>query len=200
MAVSKCDGRILIRHTWPFITSFFYIFLRDFYNTVFALDFGLLDDEEISYQLLQACEFERNNPGKIQDFFNQAKIPLEIQNKFLQHPKLSMNKIQNWIEYYAHPELIEVVGLHHEKQNGEGFPSGLYYSAISDFETWMMFCDNIVSFDEHIFVKNDGKLLVRESLERAEKNDDSSLVPIKKIVKKWIWQMQELNRQDNEVA
>jgi hypothetical protein len=160
-------------------------FIKDLYNTVFIMDYGLLDADEFTYTLSIACENERNNPGSGMTYLENSKRSDNEKNIFKMHPKLSAEYIETQKEKFFNPEVVDIINYHHEKADGSGFPNGFSYSAMSDMETFLMFSDYMVPFGEHVFQKGDGLNVIKSAFEALSSNEEMNSVPVKKIMRKW---------------
>lgn len=161
------------------------LFVRDLYNIVFALDFGLVFTGDFTYSLALACESERKNPGTGIDFLkNMNRSENEIQT-FTEHPLISASYIENLSGLFAYPEVSNIIQFHHEKADGSGFPGEISYSGLADIETFLMFCDYIIPFSEHIYQKGDGYKLTKVNFEDLKNSEYISSLPINKILSYW---------------
>ncbi len=160
-------------------------FIKDLYNLIFVLDYGLLEGDKFTYSLVVACEAERNIPGTGISKLQTMNRPTEEIDLFTQHPSQSAKYIETLKDNFAYPEIIDVVQYHHEKGDGSGFPSGVSYSGIGDFETFQMFCDYLVPFQEHVYKKGDGANIIKAEFLKVKNNEDMSSLPINKILIKW---------------
>lgn len=161
------------------------LFVQDLYNVVFALDYGLVTTGEFTYSLAQACEAERNNPGSGIEYLNKMGRPAGEITAFTQHPVSSAMYVEDQKEIFTYPEVSSVICYHHEKVDGSGFPSGVSYSGIGDLETFQMFCDYVVPFQEHIYQRGDGYVLIKGNFEALKNNENIGSLPINKIINIW---------------
>lgn len=162
-----------------------YSFLEDFYNISLFLDYGLIESSEFNYMISMACETERKKPGSGTSYLelhqrSDAEIYL-----FKDHPNRSARFLKEYKDYLNHAELIEFVKFHHEKKDGSGFPKGLYYSGLSQTEMLLAFCDNLVPFEEHIFMREDGYKFVSMYFENLTTLTKSRMIPIVGIIEAW---------------
>lgn len=176
-------------------------FIKDLYNSVFVMDYGLLEADEFTYTLAFACETERNNPGQGLNYLIENKRSKEEQELFLNHPIISSNFAAKNLEIFFNPEIVDVIKYHHEKVDGSGFPEGFSYSAMSDFETFLMFSDYIIPFGEHIFQKGDGRFVIKKAFSFLSGGEQMYSIPLKKILSRfesmmdWSINKVELNEQ-----
>ena len=160
-------------------------FIKDLYNTVFIMDYGLLDADEFTYTLSIACETERNNPGQGSTYLENSKRSDKEKNTFKMHPQISADYVETQKGKFFNPEVVDIIKYHHEKADGTGFPNGFSYSVMSDMETFLMFCDFMVPFGEHIFQKGDGINVIKNAFTVLGENEQMNSVPVKKIMAKW---------------
>lgn len=160
-------------------------FIKDLYNSVFVMDYGLLEADEFTYTLAFACETERNNPGQGLNYLRENNRSKEEQELFLNHPIISSEFAAKNIDIFFNPEIVDVIKYHHEKVDGSGFPEGFSYSAMSDFETFLMFSDYIVPFGEHIFQKGDGRFVIKKAFSFLSGGEQMYSIPLKKILVKF---------------
>lgn len=130
-------------------------FIKDFYNTSFIMDYGLVEYGQFNFALAIACEAERKSPGsgikKLQKM-KRSKGECEI---FLNHPNISYEYGKDNVERFSHSEILNFLKFHHENKDGTGFPKGLTYSSMSKAETLLSFHDNMISFEESHYFKGD---------------------------------------------
>lgn len=162
-----------------------YKFIKDFYNTCFIMDYGLVEYEQFSYTISLACENERKDPGSGIFVLDNMNRPTSEKRAFLRHPVISHEFAQSQLEHFSNPELIDLILFHHEKTDGSGFPNGYSYSAMSDFETLMMFCDYMIPFSEHEFKKGDGHLVLFDFFGSLKEMKNQNYIPVKKIMTAW---------------
>ncbi|MBD63802.1 MAG: hypothetical protein CME62_01230 [Halobacteriovoraceae bacterium] len=162
-----------------------YNFIKDLYNTAFILDYGLVDFGNFNFVMSLACEAERNKPGSGLDVlkkYNRSEGEIAIFNN---HPLISYERAQEQSEHFTYPEITKFIKFHHEKTDGSGFPKGYSYSALSDAEILLVFCDYLIPFQEHVFKAADGKLIVKDYFEDLKNLDDRYLLPISKMLNSW---------------
>ncbi len=160
-----------------------FVFIKEFYNTAFTIDIGLLLKGQTSYHLIKACEVERNNPGEGLEYLKRNS--LSDQKIFNEHPLKGYERLMEYSELFIYPEIIENIKYHHEKFDGSGFPEGYYYSVLSETETMLTFCDYIVPFEEFIFHEKDGIEILSQYFDKIDQTDKNSILPIKKLMKNW---------------
>ncbi len=162
-----------------------YWFIKDLYNTAFIMDYGLVDFGNFNFVMSLACEAERNKPGTgIETMKKYRRSEGEVQ-VFKNHPIISYERAKEQEEHFTYPEVINFIKFHHEKTDGSGFPEGHSYSAMSDAETLLIFCDYLVPFKEHVFKHGDGKLIVKDYFDNLKNIEDGYLLPILKMIHNW---------------
>lgn len=162
-----------------------YYFIKDFFNVSFMMDYGLVDFGNFNFAMSMACEAERSVPGagvEILKKYNRSEGEIQV---FLQHPQIGFERAKEQSELFQYPELSKLILFHHEKTDGSGFPKGYSYSALSDAETLLIFCDYLVPFKEHVFKPGDGKLIVKDYFENIQKIENRYLLPINKLINQW---------------
>ena len=177
-----------------------YSFIKDFYNTAFIMDYGLVDFGNFNYVLSLACEAERNSPGsglQVMKKYNRSKGEIAV---FQNHPLISFERAMEQKEMFTHRELTHFIKFHHEKTDGSGFPNGYGYSCMSDAETMLIFCDHFIPFKEHTFNLGDGKLIVKDYFEDLKQMEGAHLLPIRKLIQNWQKAMDWMIREEKEVA
>jgi hypothetical protein len=160
-------------------------FIKDLYNTVFIMDYGLLDADEFTYTLSLACEAERNNPGEGSTYLKNSNRSEKEKNIFQMHSVMSAEFVETQKDKFFNPEVVDIIKYHHEKSDGSGFPLGFSYSAMSDMETFLMFSDYMVPFGEHIFQKGDGMNVIKKPFVLLRDNEKLTSIPVNKIMTKW---------------
>jgi hypothetical protein len=145
----------------------------------------LISSGEFTYSLAQACEVERNNPGFGLEYLLKQKRPEQEINCFKYHSILAAEFIEEIKTIFTNTEMIDIIAYHHEKSDGSGFPKGISYSGLCDFETFQMFCDYLIPFEEHVYEHGDGEKLIKENFLKLTKNENVSSLPINKIMSKW---------------
>ncbi|MCO4753764.1 MAG: hypothetical protein KC478_04745 [Bacteriovoracaceae bacterium] len=160
-------------------------FIRDLYNASFLMDYGLVSGGDFNYLMSQACEKERNLPGSGLKFLEERTDALKESNAFFNHPIVSAQMAQKFKDSFTNPEVIEHIRFHHEKIDGSGFPGGLSYASLSDSETLLMFGDNMTPFEEHIFKRGDGAVIVKEAFSKLEELCKNSTLPIQSSLGLW---------------
>lgn len=162
-----------------------YHFVKDLYNTAFIMDYGLVDFGNFNYVMSLACEAERNKPGSGLNELKKYKRSEGEIAIFQNHPIISYERAMEQKEFFTYPEVTKFIKFHHEKTDGSGFPKGYSYSAMSDAEILLIFCDYLVPFKEHVFKQGDGKLIVKDYFENLKNLEDRYLLPIAKMLNSW---------------
>ena len=160
-------------------------YLKDFYNICFIMDYGLVEYGQFHYTLSLACESERLKPGSGIVKLQKLKRPAGEQELFLNHPKISAEFAYEHRDQFYSPNLIEIVKYHHEKHDGSGFPEGIQYHSLSDFELILTFSDHLVAFPETLYVRGDLKKALFEESTKTGKIVEESRLPIKELLGKW---------------
>lgn len=160
-------------------------FIQDLYNASFMMDYGLIEYDNFNYAISMACEAERKNPGKGLEILRAHKRSQGEIELYLNHPLISCEVAKEHAEIYHNPEVIDIIKYHHEKCDGSGFPSKLYYSSLSDFENILNFVDNLLPYDEHIFHIGDGKTILEKHFNNLKDFDSKYLLPVNKIIGPW---------------
>ncbi|MFT6633102.1 MAG: hypothetical protein ACJAS4_003071 [Bacteriovoracaceae bacterium] len=162
-----------------------YHFIKDFYNTSFIMDFGLIEFGTFNFMMSMACESERNKPGSgLLLLENKGRSKIEIQ-AYKEHPNVSYRAVSEYKSLFTYPEVLENIKMHHEKYDGSGFPNGYYYTAMSDTETLLTFCDYMIPFEEHIFSKGDGHQILSQYFEKIKLIDDEHKLPVNRLITNW---------------
>lgn len=162
-----------------------YKFIHDFYNVCFIMDYGLVEYGKYHYTLAVACEVERKKPGMGLNHLKKLKRSEGEKQLFINHPTIAVEFAKTYSASLYNPELIEMINYHHEKQDGSGFPNGVEYSALSDAEAMLTFCDHMVPFSEPIFDKGDLKLVLIDSFEELRKFYRETHLPVSKLIIRW---------------
>lgn len=178
-----------------------YNFIKDFYNTCFIMDYSLVEYGQFHYTVSMACEAERKLPGSGIDLLVRMNRSEGEKQLFLNHPELSHEFASTQLEHFRNPEVIDLLLTHHEKQDGKGFPNGYAYTAISDAETLLAFCDNMIPFAEHFFEKGDGNRILNHGYYELTKLEKKELLPIRKIMHRWLtmmnWSLDEIGSESH---
>jgi len=180
-----------------------YKFIKDFYNTCFIMDYGLVEYQNYNFTIGMACESERKDPGTGLSLLERMKRSKGEIQTFLQHPNMSYEYAITQSENFHHPEILEMIKMHHEKTDGLGFPNGYSYSAMSDSETLLTFCDYMVPFEEHEFVVGDGFKILFDGFGDLKRLTNKNRLPILKVIKSWDeimkWAIESARKVDKEV-
>lgn len=160
-------------------------YLRDFYNTCFMLDYGLVEYGQFHYSLALACEAERVNPGGGIKELERLKRSEGEKQLFLNHPTISCDFAKEHSENLNYPKLLNIIKIHHEKSDGSGFPTGVNIHEISGFESILTFCDYLVPFNEEIYSFGDFDVVFREHTSELKKLASSYNLPIEKLFVQW---------------
>jgi hypothetical protein len=159
--------------------------IQDLYQSAIYLDMGLVNGNHTSYLTLKACELERNTPGEGYNFLQGNSKGSVDASAFFEHPQASYDFATENLEYFHNPECIEAILYHHEKQDGTGFPRGIFYSSISSWETVLIFTDYLVPFAEHTFSKVDSHKAIVTWLKDLDSNPQTSRLPVKNLMTLW---------------
>lgn len=129
-------------------------FLKDIYLTGWLLDIGLLSPH-FSYWVALACQAEKFSPGAGDLLLKEKNARKEEVDLFLEHPRIGYDRVREQFEaQYDFPELITSILHHHEKADGTGFPEGMTFSVLSDWQTLMVLADNMVDYQEEVLEKD----------------------------------------------
>lgn len=162
-----------------------YDFIKDFYNTGFLLDYGLVKEFDFNYSISQACEKERNIPGSGIVFLEKTNRPVKEINLFKLHPLKSFELATVFQHNFKYPEVLDYIKLHHEKGDGSGFPKGYHYASMGLTEGLLIYCDYLIPFHEHIFSKGDGGKIFISYFEDLKEINKQNNLPIKAFVEMW---------------
>lgn len=125
-------------------------FLRDVYHTGWLLDLGLSSDE-FSYWVALACQAEKHRPGAGDQLLKDRNASDQELRLFLEHPRFGFDRARTLVEKkFAFPELLTSILHHHEKSDGTGFPEGMTFSVLADWETLMVLADSMVDYREEM--------------------------------------------------
>lgn len=123
-------------------------FLADMYRLGWMLDSGFIGSD-YNYALAMACQSEKAHPGSGLSYLKKLNRPESEIKSFLQHPHVSFEMANSkWKESFFYPELLRTILCHHEQIDGSGFPRGLNYSSISDWEAIVILSEYLVDYDE----------------------------------------------------
>ncbi len=160
-------------------------FIKDFYNTAFLLDYGLVMSNGLNYTITHACELERSEPTSgVQYLKDMGRSSYEL-DLFLNHPIRSHEYAQKFEDRFSYPELLDFIKLHHEKGDGSGFPNGYFYAGMGRTEGLLAFCDYLIPFTDHIYRKNDGPIIFIDYFENLKNLNTKNMLPIKTFVRMW---------------
>ncbi|MFZ4712489.1 MAG: hypothetical protein ACOYL6_02145 [Bacteriovoracaceae bacterium] len=165
--------------------------LSDIYHACFLLDYGMMDDD-YSYVLGQTMEEERIHPGQGMSFIERSALNKTDVAKFKVHTELSIHRIQTECKkLFFKPEMIKLIGFHHELNNGTGFPKGLIGSELRTLQTIPIFADHIIPNATIKFREKDGAGWFKDLYENNLKAIETEL-PIKRLLVKIIGRMETL--------
>lgn len=154
-------------------------FLQDLYHGSFLLDYGVVDNPEISFRLLEAFEEERKK-------VNAGKEKLATQNEkklFLNHGLLGATKVSEGntnIFNYKTSERIIKYHQHGRNSNIESEVSGEWFS---DFESVISLVDHLISFTPEALFVNDGKGYFQKQFLKIEESGILLNLPGKRLIK-----------------
>lgn len=174
-------------------------FLKDLYNVSFVLDCGLVSSD-LNWNIIQACEHERNNPhiGKVA-LKNILKDPKDYE-LFINHPIKSEELAKQYQKNFCYPEIIWAIKVHHEKVNGTGFPKGLNYSTISTWEAVIQYADYVVAFKEKFYKANDGVECFKKTFQALFMSPHIKSLPVFKVLqsiaKRFEWAQNKLSKEE----
>ena len=175
-----------------------YYYMRDFYNVCFIMDYSLVEYSSYHFTTAMACEAERKEPGTGLLLLKQMNRSAGEEQLFLNHPIISYEYALEYQDQFKYPEIQNFIKFHHEKKDGSGFPEGLCYSVLSDAETILSFCDNLIPFSEHFFACGDGQLILKEYLKELNFLKKGYLLPITKIKSRWGFTFEHYSQNMNE--
>lgn len=121
-------------------------FIKDLYQVAWVMDYGLVS-ADFSYWVALATQAERVKAGSGIDFLSSKNASSAEIELFKTHPFRSFEKAQGLLEL-NNPEILSSILRHHEKKDGSGFPQGIPYSLISDWEAILVFADQFVAYEE----------------------------------------------------
>lgn len=176
-----------------------YYFIKDLYNASFALDYGLIS-KDFNWNLVQACEHERNNPqlGK-SSLKNILKNSSDYQ-LFINHPLKTVELLKRFEKNFTYPEIIWAIKVHHEKANGTGFPKGINYSSISTWESVIQYADYAIAFEEKFYQKDDGVDSFKNTFQNLFMSPYIKSLPVFRVVqnisKYFKWAEKKLNEEE----
>lgn len=166
-------------------------FLKDLYNVCFVLDYGLVSTN-FNWNIINACEFERNNPHLGKKAIKNILPNPDDYELFINHPIKSFELLLQEKEKFNFPEILWAIKVHHEKNNGSGFPKGLTYNVISDWESIIQYADYVVAFEERTYQNGDYAFVFKNSFQNLYLSAHIKILPVSKIVQnvnkifKWV--------------
>ena len=158
-----------------------YEFIKDIFNTGFALDYGLVENE-FNWNTIKACEFERNNPHLGKSSLKKILTSVKEYELFLDHPLKSAQVLIEHEKSFNYPEIIWAIKVHHEKVNGIGFPKGLNYSSISTWESVLQYADYVIPFEEKFYQINDGVDSIKNTFQTLFLSPHVKALPVFKVM------------------
>jgi hypothetical protein len=121
--------------------------LQDLYLVGYLLDIGLIQEQE-SYRMMQACEFERRFPGQGIDWLKRQGVSEDEITKYKNHPHLSKTFTEERNKENFHfPGVMSILDKHHELSQAEGFPDHINHSGLSDLDCLLIWIDATLPFD-----------------------------------------------------
>ena len=141
-------------------------FLKDLFTISFHLDSGLYQGKNLNHYLINACERQR--------VYADGRDYLRLCNKsslkhFISHPEKSYDFLKSLEVFIQNKDLIEIVRLHHELEDGSGFPRGTKHQVLSSIEEYIALADGLVSFDVRDFTEGDGHIYGQELTKLSSK-------------------------------
>ena len=121
-------------------------FIKDLYQVAWVMDYGLVS-KDFSYWVALACQSERVKAGSGIEFLISKKASAAEVELFKAHPQESFDKARG-VLHLQNPEILSSILRHHEKKDGSGFPNGIPYSLISDWEAILLFADQFAAYEE----------------------------------------------------
>ena len=142
-------------------------FVQDIFHAALLKDIGLLS-EKFNYSVLKACELERKNPGNGRSYLADKESSLSF---FENHPYESVKVVESELkDIFNYDEVIDSILFHHELSDGSGFPKGINYLSVSDWESILNLVEYITPYEEIIFSKQ-GDYHLLALIEDAQKED-----------------------------
>ena len=141
-------------------------FLKDLFTISFHLDSGLYQSKKLNHYLINACERQRVY-ADAREYLSQCNK--DSLDHFISHPQKSYEFLKSLEVFIQNKELIEIVKLHHESEDGSGFPIGTKHQSLSSTEEYIALADKIVSFDVRDFIEGDGHTYGQELAKLSSK-------------------------------
>lgn len=134
-----------------------YSYLQDLYHLHFIFDQSL-NSQGMSFTLREAAEKERQKSGEGVSHLLINKEEGPEMAKFKKHA-VEGQKLAKKIfgKLFHSSDTFHLVGKHHEKINGKGFPKGLHADELSEIEQIVILSGHLFSFDELNFKRNDAR-------------------------------------------
>lgn len=157
-------------------------FLKDLYHLGWMMDLSIADGG-FTYNTQITCELEKLKSGAGAMFLTKRSHLQKDLELFMQHPTMSYEKaVKNWASLLTNHELLTGILVQHARADGNGFPSKLKASDISDWEAILIMTDHLIDYQEEIIARYHTmnlKMLWKE-LAKFHLND----LPIKRVVKR----------------
>lgn len=154
-----------------------YQFVQDMFHAALLKDIGLMS-EQFNYSVLKACELERKTPGEGRKYLTGKESSLKF---FENHPYESVKIVESQLKgIFNYDETIDSILFHHELSDGSGFPKGINYLSVSDWESILNLVEYITPYEEIIFSKQ-GDYHLLTLIENAQKEGVVQKLPAHRV-------------------
>jgi hypothetical protein len=166
--------RSLMNASYSVITAIFmgyldFYTLQDIFNSTVIMDLGLVGPD-LNFEMVQACEKEREKIRGGVEYLELYK-PSSV-TAFMDHPSSSYEIAKKYEKYFYSFAVCELILHQHESANGAGFPNGVNYLGLHDFEVIAQYVDLSIPFRKPSFKNSDGARVFENWLS-AMKNEES---------------------------
>ncbi len=175
--------RSMLNATYSIIVAVFmgymdFYTLRDIYNATLIVDLGLVGPN-LNIEIVQACEREREKIRGGVEFLEKNK-PSSVE-AFVEHPSASYQIAKNYESFFYSFAVCELILNQHESANGMGFPNGVNYLGMHDFEVIAQYVDLSIPFRKISLKKEDGNKVFENWLQSMKSEEAINRVGSQRI-------------------
>lgn len=128
-----------------------YSFMKEFYNSLFCLDVGLLFPKA-DYHLLTALKKQRENSGAGIRYLKDRKVNESTIKQYLDHGNKSIDVIEHtWDLTFDENKIYKMVKYHHLAPYQKKTPNEINYKQLFHWEEVGYFLDQWIPFDKDCF-------------------------------------------------
>lgn len=150
-------------------------FLQDIYHLFFVQDLSFAYDGG-NYIFSKALECERLENQGAQKTFQSFSQKIDS-SKFYKHAEISLEVFEKFTSPFHQEGWEKLIGLHHEKFDGNGFQLNLNADEFSDLEAIYIYVNTMLSYEDIDFSnQNAGEYLLSIFNKQSQNNHEQRLL------------------------